>query len=352
MHCMTQQPEKPEQLPGEELVHEAEAYVTHKWNYHANRRTIVLVTILATVFAYWYLLINVAPASFPEKKLVSVPQGETLEAIVTELEKQNVVRSKWWLKAIIKIRGRENRVYAGDYLFKRPATLLEVAQRITSPNAFGLDPITVLIPEGSTVKEIAKIFEKKLLVFDAQTFVSQAEQYEGYLFPDTYNVLPNAKEADVIKIMQNAFYKKIAPLEADIKKSKYSLHDIVTIASILEKEESDTADRKMISAVIRNRLDIGMALQVDATFLYILGKGTFGLTLKDLKNESPYNTYQFKGLPPGPINNPGMNALNAAVHPTPNPYIFYLADKYGKTYYSKTYAEHLVLKREHIDSQR
>ncbi|MFZ2594050.1 MAG: endolytic transglycosylase MltG [Minisyncoccia bacterium] len=362
---MKKQDELQEQLPGEQLVHDAEAYVTRRWNYHANLRTIFLVAILAVVFFYAEAFINKAPQNFfnatgapvtgdaeVTQRLVAVPKGVSLQGVVDALEKDSVVRSAFWLKMIIKIRGREDKVYAGDYLFKKPATLLEVAQRITSPNAFGLEPVTVLIPEGSTVKEIGKIFEKKLIAFKAEEFVRQAEQYEGYLFPDTYNVLPNSKEADVIKIMQNAFYKKIEPLQADIKKSNYSLHDVVTIASILEKEENDTADRKMIASVIDNRLKINMPLQVDATFLYILGKGTFGLTLKDLKNESPYNTYRHGGLPPGPINNPGMNALDAVVHPTPNPYIFYLADKYGKTYYSKTYAEHLVLKKLHIDSQR
>jgi UPF0755 protein len=124
------------------------------------------------------------------------------------------------------------------------------------------------------------------------------------------------------------------------------------MASIIEKEEFEDVDRKMISGVLRNRMRINMPLQVDATFLYILGKGSAQLTRKDLAMDSPYNTYVYAGLPPGPIGSPSLSSILAALFPTSNPYIFYLADSTGTTYYSENYEQHLAKKRKYIDSQR
>jgi UPF0755 protein len=320
------------------------------WNKHSNLRSFIVLAVVGVLVGWFYMGVNSAPGTFPANEIVTIPDGSNLTTAAKVLEEKHIVRSAWWLSTIIKIRGKANHVYAGDYVFKQPLTVLEVAQRVTS-GAFGLEPVKIFVPEGATVKQIAKQLDTQLIHFNKELFIEEGEKEEGYLFPDTYFVLPNIKEADMIKLMKETFYKKIDPYKDDIATSKYSLTEILTIASILEKEESDKKDRKMIAGIINNRLAKKMPLQVDATFLYILGKGTFGLSREDLKHQSPYNTYVHAGLPPGPINNPGLDSIEAVLHPTDNPYIFYLADAHGTTYYSKTYAEHLEKKRQYIDPQ-
>ena len=321
------------------------------WNKNTNRRTIIIFCILAAFVSSFYAYINLPPSQFPVDGYVTIPEGTNVSDAAQILEEKHVVSSGWWLRRIIQVQGKAEKVYAGDYVFKEPITLMRVAKRITS-GAFGLEPVKILIPEGSTAKEIAKILDKKLMHFDSTKFVEEAEKFEGYLFPDTYYVLPNIKEQDVIKVLKETLTKKLEPFKDEIAASPYNLHEILTIASIIEKEESDKKDRHMIAGVINNRLKINMALQVDATFLYILGKGTFGLSREDLKHQSPYNTYVHAGLPPGPINNPGLSSIRAVLEPSSHPYLFYLADSNGTTYYSKTYEEHLAKKRVYIDSQR
>lgn len=321
------------------------------WNKNTNRRTIIIVLVIAACVSSFYAYINLPPSTFPVDGYVTIPEGTSVTDAAKILEENHVVSSGWWLKRVIQIQGKAEKVYAGDYVFKEPITLMRVAKRITS-GAFGLEPVKILIPEGSTAKEIAKILDKKLMHFDTTKFVEEAEKFEGYLFPDTYYVLPNIKEQDVIKVLKETLNKKLEPFKEEIEASPYNLHEILTIASIIEKEESDKKDRHMIAGVINNRLKINMALQVDATFLYILGKGTFGLSREDLKHQSPYNTYVHAGLPPGPINNPGLSSIRAVLEPSSHPYLFYLADSSGTTYYSKTYEEHLAKKRVYIDSQR
>ena len=142
----------------------------------------------------------------------------------------------------------------------------------------------------------------------------------------------------------------MAELEQTYGTSTRSRTDIVTMASILEKEAKNTRDRKMIAGVLWNRLDRGMLLQVDAVFLYTIGRTTFDLTMKDLASDSPYNTYRYKGLPPTPIGSPSLDSLVAAMTPTKSDYLFYLADNDHVTHYSKTYREHLRKKRLYLGS--
>lgn len=321
------------------------------WNKNTNRRTLIIVTVIAACVSSFYAYVNFPPSNFPAGGFVTIPEGSNVTSAAEILEEKGVVSSGWWLTRIIQMQGRAEKVYAGDYVFKEPITLLSVAKRITS-GSFGLEPVKIVIPEGSTAKEIGKMLDGKLMHFDRVKFVEEAEKFEGYLFPDTYFVLPNIKEQDLIKVLKDTLTRKLEPYADEISKSPYDIHEILTIASIIEKEESDTKDRHMISGVINNRLKINMPLQVDATFLYILGRGTFGLSREDLKHQSPYNTYVHNGLPPGPINNPGLSSIRAVLEPSSNPYLFYLADSNGTTYYSKTYEEHLSKKRMYIDSQR
>lgn len=315
---------------------------------HANRRTIVILIFIGTLTTFLYLSQIRPPDNFPINELVTVSEGSSLREIAAAFEKNSVVRSASALRIVVTLMGHDNNVRAGDYLFKEPKSLISVARAI-SLGAFGLEPMRIRIPEGATIREMALIFSNRLLRFDKETFLKEARPIEGMLFPDTYFLLPNATEDLVIRTMRQNFDSQIATIEDKIKAFGKPLKDVVTMASLLEREARKVEDKKIIAGVLWNRLNIGMLLQVDAAFLYTLGKGTYQLTTKDLQSDSPYNTYRYRGLPPGPIGSPSLSSLEAAVTPIKHNYLYYLADRNGVTHYAKTYSEHLRNKRKYID---
>lgn len=321
--------------------------LAERWHRGGNRRTIAILILGGAVIAYLYLSFMRPPERFPVGELVSVPTGQSLTQVSALLQDEGVVRSAMALRALLTLMGDERSVHAGDYLFKEPRDLFSVA-RALALGAYGLEPLHIRVPEGATVKEIAKICEVSLPRFDADNFIAQAQMHEGYFFPDTYFFLPNATEATVYEAMRQNFDARIEPLRSQIASSTRNLDEIITMASILEREAFNTYDRRMIAGVLYNRLARGMALQVDATFVYTLGKGTFQLTMADLRSDSPYNTYMRKGLPPTPIGNPSMDSILAALNPTKNEYLFFLADHRGVTHYCKTYSCQLANKAKYF----
>lgn len=324
-------------------------YTTHPHHIQINRRSRAIVLLLLLIGGWVYVDIVRAPLIFPVGELVTISQGSTLPDISSSLYNQGVVRNKTALALLVRMYGSADSIKAGDYLFKEPKNLFAVA-RIISIGAFGLEPVPIRIPEGSDTGDMAIIFEKKLLRFDPEHFLMLATPHEGYLFPDTYYFMPNVREEAIIQVMNDNFIRRTEHLAEEIARSEHSWNDIVIMASIIEKEASRTTDRHKISGVLWHRLSIGMPLQVDATFFYTHDKGTYHITLAELRDASnPYNTYIHKGLPPGPIASPSVSSIEAALAPTPMTALFYLADRSGNTYYSDTYAEHLRKKALYVD---
>ncbi|MEK7509326.1 MAG: endolytic transglycosylase MltG [Patescibacteria group bacterium] len=322
-----------------------EEAITVRWQEGANRRSLFLIIAIGTAALLIYVSVVAPPRGFPVGQLITVPEGATAEEVGMLLEEQKVVRSGFALRLAVMMLGAERGVRAGDYLFKEPKDFFSVARAITT-GAFGLEPIRIRVTEGMTTKEMAKLFGAQLQRFDEEKFLTEAQPQEGYLFPDTYFFLPNATEEVVLKALRQNFDTHIASLAGEIADFGKPLSEVVIMASILEKEAHTAQDRRMIAGVLWRRIKIGMALQVDAAFLYSIGRSTFSLTNADLKNEDdPYNTYANKGLPPGPIGSPSLSSLRAAVAPIDEGYLFYLADKNHVTHYSKTYEEHLRKKK-------
>lgn len=319
-----------------------------RWQPHANRRTLIILITAGAIALISYLYIIRPPDAFPAGELVSVASGQPLSEVAHALKDQGVVRSSLAFRTLVVVMGDEHTVRAGDYLFKEPRGLFSVARAI-STGAYGLEPIRIRIPEGATTRSMAIIFQSQLARFNPANFLAQAQPMEGYLFPDTYFFLPNATEETVIQAMRQNFDERMVALQPIIASSTRSFEDIVIMASILEREARIPEDRRMISGVLWNRIDRNMALQVDAVFLYSIGKSTFDLTIADLTADSPYNTYKNKGLPPTPIGSPSLDSIEAALKPTKNSYLFYLADSSGVTHYSRTYQEHLRKKAIYID---
>ncbi|MBM3261273.1 endolytic transglycosylase MltG [Candidatus Kaiserbacteria bacterium] len=337
-------------------------HLSQRWVEHTNRRTIIIILVAGILAVCTYLFLIRPPDDFPLNHLVEVPEGQTLTQISRKLHEQGVVRSALAFRVAATLSGKGRRMQADDYLFKEPHDLFSVI-RIIALGENGLVPIRIRIPEGANTRQMAVIFGSQLERFDQANFLTQATPLEGYLFPDTYNFLPNANEGTVIKSMRDRFDEILhatttPPLSApsekslaeQIEASGHTLEEIVNMASIIEKEAFNSNDRRMISGVLWNRIRKDMALQVDVTFLYTMGKSTFSLTRDDLKSDSAYNTYVHKGLPPTPIGSPSLDSLQAAVNPTKNDYLFYLADDHGTTYFSKTYQQHLTKKSIYIDN--
>ena len=171
---------------------------------------------------------------------------------------------------------------------------------------------------------------------------------EGFLFPDTYEISGGINCDDFIITMLSNFERKITPeLKNQMQKKEKSVFEIITMASMLEKEVRTLNDKKIASGILWKRIEVGMPLQLDATINYITGKSDPAVAIKDTKIDSPYNTYKYKGLPKGPISNPGMDSIIAAINPEDSPYWFYLSD--GRTIFSKTFEEHTVNKAKYLN---
>ena len=305
----------------------------------------VLIFVFAVAIGTFYFL---PPSDFPVGKVISVKKGSLTGDIAVLFENEHLIRSQNVFKACVAISGDDKRVTSGDFLFKEPLGPCALAERLVK-GISGIPAFRVTIPEGVSNQQIASLLTPGLLKFDSKFFVDHARDNEGYLFPDTYFFAMNATAQVVEATMRANFEKKIALWQPIIESSKHSLRDTIIMASIIEKEARTPEDQALVSGILWKRIDNNMPLQVDATFLYLLGKKSSELTQADLKIKSAYNTYRNKGLPAGPIGNPGLLAVEAAVHPAGSPYLYYLSDNSGVMHYAKTFEEHKANKTKYLN---
>ncbi len=302
-----------------------------------------LFLVLIIFVWYWSMPLSLAPRGVR----FEVEEGVTVVELAEKLTKEKIIRSSALFRIYLTITGGDRKLKPGIYLFAEPQNAFWLAERIRRGD-FGVAMIKVTIPEGATNIEIGKILAKALPEFSQSEFAKIASSLEGKLFPETYFLSPLATPTQIAKILYQTYQRKIAPLKQMISDSGKSEDEILTMASILEEEANTFESKKIISGILWRRLDSGMKLQVDAVFPYIMSKNTFDLTRKDLATSSPYNTYKYKGLPPGPISNPGLDSILAALNPEKTSYVFYLSDKTGKMHYADTYAEHLKNKKKYL----
>jgi len=270
-----------------------------------------------------------------------------MPTIAGELADAHVIKHPSLLRAVLRLSGKGDSVQTGIYKFDMPENVFSVAYRLATGTS-GLPPVRITFVEGVTVREAAARVASALPDITAEDFLSAAEGQEGYLFPDTYFFSSSVDADTIIATMRANFTAKMAPLMDDVSVSSHPLADIVTMASLVEKEGRSSEVRHMVAGILWNRLERGMPLQVDVVFGYIFNRTTYSPSLADLKVDSPYNTYTHKGLPPGPIDNPGLDSLEAAVHPTKTSYLFYLTDKNGAMHYATTYAGHQANQRKYL----
>ncbi len=280
------------------------------------------------------------PRNFPEGYQLSIERGQSLFSVSQELFQDGAIKSPRVFEMMMIILGSDRGVSEGVYLFEVPTSVFEVALRITG-SQFGATRQKITFPEGFSNQEMIDRLKRNFPEFDTEGFATLIEEKQGYLFPDTYAFFRSVQPVVVVTALEENFERKITPFKEEIKQSGRSLEEIIIMASIIEKEANGPQDRAMISGILWQRIERGMPLQVDAPFLYILGKTSAQLTRADLAIKSPFNTYVNKGLPPTPINNPGVAAITAALRPVASEYVYYLHDENGGVHYASTYAMHL-----------
>jgi len=294
----------------------------------------VMITISVCFFAYF----TSPPNNFPSNSVFTIESGQSVSSVAKRLEERGIISSGIVFRVSVILFGGEKRIQQGDYVLRTPETVFTLVQRFISSD-FHIEQVKITIPEGWTVIQISEYLTSKVVGFNSKEFLELAKKEEGFLFPETYFISPFATSGKLVATLRDGFDTRVSDIDT-IKNSKRSLKEIITMASIVEAEGRTTESRKIIAGILWKRLDIGMRLQVDATFSYINGKNTYELTADDLKIDSPYNTYVYKGLPPGPINNPGLDSIEATLYPTTSDYLYFYSSKDGEMYYGKTYEDH------------
>jgi len=298
------------------------------------RKVAAILAVLIVAGAGWQV---VRPyRSFGSPVVVSYHRGMSIATFATILEREGVVSESEWLLAARAVRFRRV-LQAGEYRFDRAASPLEIIDRLVRGDVLTYE---VVVPEGSNAFDVARIFEKAGFG-PAEDFLRLAKPREGFLFPATYRFARGTTPERIIDAMESRFeqaWTSLNPGQADKKR-------IVALASLVEKEAVVPEERPTIAAVFRNRLARGMSLDCDPTVVYaamLEGKYRGTIYLSDLKREHPYNTYLVKGLPPGPIANPGLDSLKAALRPARTDYLFFVAkpDGSGRHSFSATIGEH------------
>jgi len=302
--------------------------------------TLLILLFAASCFAYiFFRYENTPPDHFPQKQPVTIEKGLSLTGISSSLKLQGVIRSGSLFRALVLMSGATAELRAGVYEFPNPLSTIDVMHSLVT-GLYSNKTVRLTIPEGSSAKTIGIIAAPILTAVEVEQFTNDALPFEGYLFPETYYVPPTYTTDELITLLRATFDEQTASLQKDVLATGRALHDVVVMASLLEKEGKSEESMKLISGILYKRMELDMPLQVDAPFAYILGKESSELTLDDLKMESPYNTYTNRGLPPQAIGNPGVMALRAAINPTKSPYLYYLSDENGEFHYAKTFDEH------------
>ena len=322
-----------------------------------NRRKFVIfcaLICLVLVSCCWAGWLVFSPTGAQGTFVLIVYRGDTFDQVKSELEKQGLIRSRFWFERLARWRGLPGKLRAGIYRIPTPISLWRLTKWLAETKP---ELIRLTIWEGMIAKEIAERIEQ-LGLGKAEKFIEIVQNpqgtvmlpfdwqgdLEGLLFPATYHVPPlrSGNEAYLVQLMVDAFVERFwKPHRDEIEKSPFTLRQLVTIASMVQWEVKMDEERPIVAGVIVNRLKRGMKLEIDATVLYALGQRKRRVLYRDLKVDSPYNTYRYSGLPPGPICSPGLPSLLAALRPAKVPYLYYVARGDGYHTFSTTYEEHL-----------
>ncbi|MFO8043100.1 MAG: endolytic transglycosylase MltG [Alkalispirochaeta sp.] len=329
----------------------------------------VLLLLAAGATWYgWHLLSTPARADDAAVSpiVIEIERGQSVRSVSRELETQELVRWAELFEGYVRLSGMAARIQAGRYSLDPSQTPRDYVEQFVSGEAI-IDDIAVSIPEGWSLYDIEVYFEN-LGLFSRERFQQAAvmqERYrdfplldhleddtilDGYLFPDTYRIFPDSTPESIVRRMITTFHDRLPPeVVEEIRRQERSIHEILALASIVQKESATDEEMPLVAGVFWNRLQIGMRLESDATVNYVLGTNKLQPTFADTEVDHPYNTYENYGLPPGPIGNPGLPAILAAVSPAEHDFLFFLHKPDREIVPTRTFAEHLQAKARYLD---
>ena len=287
---------------------------------------------------------------------IKIREGLSTAEIAERLAEKDVIDSSLKFRLLARIYDYDDKFRPGAYTFTVGMSDDEVFQKLLTGER---KAIKFTIPEGFGVKEIAERLYNLDLV-DKEDFLKAAEDFtpydymrkrqnvffaaEGFLFPDTYTVESDMEIDEILTLMAKTFDERLTPtMRVQAEKMGLSVYDLITLASLVEREVRFPEDRAIVAQVLLKRLKLNMPLQTDATLQYLMDAPKEDVSIEDTQIDSPYNTYQHTGLPPGPIANPGMASIEAVLHPAATDYLYFVADRRGHNHYAYTYEEHLNL---------
>lgn len=328
----------------------------------------ILLVLAAAILggSAYYVYRALQPEAAGETKRITIPAGTGSSGIAELLEREGIIRKDWAFMAYLKYKKQGTKFQAGVYELHPGMTMEAIISKLNRGDVVKEEMIRFTIPEGFTVAQIADKLSGEGIV-ERETFLELADsengwpferireipvdgsfkhRLEGYLFPETYELKKGSTEQEIVTRLISEWNQKLEQLpahwEAQLEKQDVTFHQLLTVASLIEREVAADEERALVSGVIYNRLKQKMPLQIDATVQYLFDKPKDRLFEKDLQIESPYNTYLHPGLPPGPIASPGLPSLKAALWPEESKYLFYVTKKdgSGRHLFAETFEEH------------
>ncbi|HWP58929.1 MAG TPA: endolytic transglycosylase MltG [Candidatus Acidoferrales bacterium] len=324
------------------------------------RLSFVFAGLSFLLFCLFFLAFFFLPAGRATGPIeVRIEPGESFASVTHKLEKSGVISNRRLFSLAAVLTGRDKKIHWGLYRFDMPVAPREVLERMSQGRGVFR---RVTIPEGLTVSQIAELLAQSGIV-DRERFLREAADpslgmggagVEGYLFPDTYYFVPFASERDVLAALVDRFRKAFnSAMRQKAAELGLTPHEVVILASLIEKETAVESERPLVSAVFHNRLRLNIPLQSDPTVIYGMKNFSGNLRRQDLHSQTPHNTYVIRGLPPTPICNPGLSSLEAALNPAPVPYLYFVSKNDGSHVFSATLAEHnQAVKKYQIDPAR
>jgi UPF0755 protein len=311
---------------------------------------IIIVSCLLVFFIFLFIFAYQLQTPLSKnrgERIFLIEEGQGLEEISKNLRREGLVSNNWAFFYYIWLRGKTKNLQAGKYSLSPSMTVSEIAKKVINGEVIR-DWIKVTILEGWRTEQIEQRLSK-LGVISSEGKLPKDQ--EGFLFPDTYYFNKGSSPDEVVKRMQDNFDNKVTEdLRAEIERQGKILYDILIMASLIEKEVISDEDRAIVSGIFWKRLENNYPLESCATIAYILGVDKWRYSIEDTRIESPYNTYTNIGLPPTPINNPGLSTIKAAIYPKESDYNFFLTDpETGATVFSKTFEEHNANKRKYFE---
>lgn len=331
------------------------------------KKILILIILVVSIILFycWQSIYLPISCDVQEEKLFMIEKGTGVKEISLLLQKQRLIKNSSLFNLYVFWEQSANKLQAGEYLLSPSMTVPEIVSKLIKGEIIEQE-ITII--EGWNKDEVAQYLEDNQ-IFSSEDFLVTmndsnkfTEDYnflrdvpeelglEGYLFPDTYNIYKNVSPEEMIKKMLDNFDSKLnLELREEIERQEKSIFEIIIMASLIEKEVRTIEDKKIVSGILWKRIRLGIPLQVDATIAYITGRKTTKIYIKETEIDSPYNTYKYRGLPLGPICNPGFESISASIYYKDSDYLYYLSTPEGETIFSRTLEEHNIAKAKYLN---